>query len=186
MHREHRLFPCDVASVNRWSVQQSKRDLETEANEFAAALLLPRKMFQPLATESDPSMNAITKWATEFNVSVTATARRYVGFSYDPVAVVWTEGRYIKWFKGSQAFMDYGFFVNVGSVVHDKAIAAKFFDGGMVPTSPQSISAEYWMRSGKYRELSLMEQCLSMPSYNGVLSLLWADSDALEEEEEGW
>ncbi len=187
LHRYQRVSPCSTESVSRWSGRQSSGDLETEANEFAAAFLMPTHLFAPLCQDKEPSMNIVAQLASKFSVSLMATSRRYVVFSEYPAAVVWTEGRYIKWFKRNDDFADYGFFPDIGSVVNDRTVASGFFNGENLPTSPRSVKASAWMRSGRFRDISILEHCITMPSYNGVLSLLWVDdTDDDNDEEEDW
>jgi len=177
LHRNVRFFPCDTGSLNAWPVMGRELSVEQEANEFAACLLLPDQIFGEICREIDPSMGAIKELAGQFNTSIMATARRYVEFCYAPAAVVWTEQRQIRWFQRNEAFEDYGFFINVHSMVEDSTIASGYFDRGYVPTTPKIVSASSWMMPGAYQDMRLLEQCIAMPRYEGVLSLLWLDDD---------
>lgn len=182
MHRREPIFPCGPDSINAWPSKQSATSLEIEANEFAAALLLPEQLFAPLCTETDPSMDVVVSLANKFKVSRMATARRYVQFCYDPVAVVWSERRYIRWFQSNQAFAEYGFFVDVNSLLNDATVASRFFNDEQLPTVPRSVRASAWMMSGEFKDILLQEQCIGMPNYEGVLSLLWVGDDWLADD----
>lgn len=73
-HRGQSLF-CrpDEIGGNR-----GKNPVERVANAFAADLLMPRFLFDPLAEAMQPSFTSIDKLANEFRVSRTAAAIRYV------------------------------------------------------------------------------------------------------------
>lgn len=183
LHKREAIYPCDAGSINDWPVEESHKNLEQEANEFAACLLLPDELFGTVCRDMDPSMEGITHLAEEFDVSIMATARRFVEFCYAPAAVVWTERRQIKWFQRNEAFADLGYFVNVNSMVDDNTVAAKFFDTGVVPKGSEIVRPSAWMMEGDYRILPIDEQCISMPNYEGVLSLLWVDQKWIDEED---
>jgi Zn-dependent peptidase ImmA (M78 family) len=181
LHRNVDMFPCDTGSLNEWPVMGRASSIEQEANEFAACLLLPENIFGGICDELDPSMEVIKELAEQFGVSIMATARRFVEFCCTPAAIVWTERRQIKWFQRNEAFEDYGFFVNVNSMVEDTTVASRFFDKEYVPKSPEIVRASAWMMEGEYRDLPIREQCISMPRYEGVLSLLWVEDDLIDE-----
>lgn len=180
LHRNERIFPCDIESINDWASRASDISLEQEANEFAASLLLPEKLFSPLCLDSDPSMDAVQSLAEQFDVSLTATAIRYVQFCYDPVAVIFTQRRLIKWFRRNKAFADYDFFVNVNSMVEDSSLAARFFNREPLPESAQLVKASSWMIPGGFEDIHIHEQCIAMPQYDAVLSLLWVEEEWID------
>ena len=183
LHRYEVVFPCDAASMTYWASKGSNENLEQAANEFAAALLLPEKLFAPLCQDTDPSLDTISQLSNRFNVSLIATARQYVRYCYEPVAVVWVQGGYIRWFQCNEAFSDNGFFINVNSIVDSSTVASRFFDRRPLPRAPQLVRASSWMRPGKFANIHLQEQCVAMPNYEAVLSLLWANEEWDEDDE---
>jgi Zn-dependent peptidase ImmA (M78 family) len=184
LHRQERVFSCDSESINDWSSKASIGNLEQNANEFAASLLLPEKLFSPLCLEAEPSLDTVRLLVEQFNVSLTAATIRYVQFCYDPVAVVFTQRRQIRWFRRNEAFEDYGFFVNVNSMVEDSTITARFFNSESLPRSAQLVKASNWMMPGGFKDIYLREQCIAMPSYDAVLSLLWVENEWADEEDD--
>lgn len=177
LHRQDVIFPCDALRINDWRHGGDPQNLEQSANEFAAALLLPEQLFAPLCLEKDPSMDTVRELSERFDVSLMATARRYVNFCYDPVAVVWTHKRLIRWFQRNEAFADYGFFINVNSFVENETVASGFFDGEPFPRVAQLVKASAWMIPGNFKDIVIREQCVAMGNYDGVLSLLWVDDE---------
>jgi len=66
----------------------SDRTIETEADAFAAGLLMPTDLLGPLVNEGDLTFSQIERWAGAFNTSVTSTARRSIELSDFPCALV--------------------------------------------------------------------------------------------------
>ncbi len=72
----------------------SDHTIETEADAFAAGLLMPRDLLGPLVNEGDLTFSQIEEWADVFKTSVTSTARRSIELSDFPCALVGVrEGR---------------------------------------------------------------------------------------------
>jgi hypothetical protein len=116
-----------------------------------------------------------------FHVSLMATARRFVEFNPAPCAVVWVVKRQIRWFKRNDGFEDLGFFVDVNSMVSDRTLAGSFFDEGHAQAAPEIVMASSWMMEGDFKDQPIKEQCFAMPKYEGVLSLLWAEEEWLDD-----
>jgi Zn-dependent peptidase ImmA (M78 family) len=188
LHRYDRpLSPCFAEDLNDWAAKSSKRSFEQEANEFAGSLLLPEEFFAPLCQDQLPSMEHIIDLSDEFDVSLTATGWRYTQFCPEPVAIVWSENDWIRWFRGSKEFEELGVFVDVQSPFSQNTVASQFFDKGVLSLeSQQPVKASAWFREGGYgAEARVKEQSLAMPKYNGVLTLLWVDEE-LSEDDDLW
>ena len=72
----------------------SDRTIETEADAFAAGLLMPSALLGPRVNDGEMSFADIEEWAGEFRTSVTSTARRAVDLSDFPCALIGVrEGR---------------------------------------------------------------------------------------------
>lgn len=86
----------------------SDRTIETEADAFAAGLLMPTRLLRPLVNEGEMTFTNIERWANEFKTSITSTARRAVELSDFPCALVGIrEGRVAFRFH-SQAMIEGG------------------------------------------------------------------------------
>ena len=72
----------------------SDHTIETEADAFAAGLLMPRDLLGPLVNEGDLTFSQIEEWAHMLKTSVTSTAMRSIELSDFPCALVGVrEGR---------------------------------------------------------------------------------------------
>ena len=172
------LRSCSGEDIDCWHAKSSRAKVEILANEFAAALLLPERFFAHKCTSAEPSLDLMSDLAAEFDVSLTATARRYTSFCQDPIAIVFSENGHIKWFQGSPEFHDLQLFIDVGQCLHSASIADRIFEGKTTSNKLRRVPASSWLASGQYRsDAVILEQSWSMPNYNAVLTLLWIDDD---------
>jgi hypothetical protein len=183
LHRaQNSISICLGEDLDDWKPQRVGISFEQEANEFASALLLPERFFGSCCRKCDPSLDYIAQLAEDFDVSLTATAIRYAVFCEEPVAVVFSHGGHIRWFRGSQDFEelreDLGFFIDVRSRLDPSTQAYRIFQNRSVRVNPRTVSASAWFTSGKYRsDGRILEQSWGMPNYDAVLTLLWVDED---------
>lgn len=190
-HRGSQLLLCLDEDIDHWGPQRSATDKESEANEFASALLLPERFFAPMCLAEEPSLDFIIQLAGTFDASLTATALRYSRFCDQPVAVVFSQDGNIRWFRGSMDFdevrEDLGFFVDVRGSLDPSTYAARFFQGYHMPDQPKPVAASAWLTPGRYEsDATIQEQSVAMPTYNAVLSLLWIDDDIEEQDDFSW
>lgn len=184
MHR-WKVTLCTSTDMMDWSLKEGSQAVELEANEFAAALLMPERFFASLC-DDEPSMEYFIDLASRFRVSLTAAAIRYCRFTPEPVAVVLSQDGIIRWFRSSREFDEMDLFVDVRSCVYPGSRPARYFEGKSLPTTATRVHADTWLRSGNYnRDASVQEQSWSIDSINAVLTLLWVDGD-LEEEDDVW
>ncbi len=150
-------------------------DIELEASAFAAALLMPEKLFRPRALSVIPSINAIAELAQEFQVTLTAAATRYRQFCpYRCCLVASVDGRV----RYHRATADFGYFIRPKEELNPNTYAADYFRGKTLPTGMQSVKAMAWLEGRKIDpSKTIMEDSLAMPFYNSVLTLLWIKED---------
>lgn len=174
---------CTSDDMLEWGVSSGSENVELEANEFAAAFLMPEHFFQSFCDEQ-PSLDFFSEIANQFLVSLTAATIRYCEFTPEPVAIVFSQDRYIKWFRASKPFKELELFINVRGRVYSGTRAALFFEGKPIPKMPKRIVADAWLREGNYRSsYTIQEQSWAIENINGVLTLLWADEDPEDAED---
>ena len=86
-HPEH-FFPNGDGIHQSRSGFISSDPYERQADQFAAALLMPEPLFRTATRRAGEGFAAIEALATTFRTSLTSTAIRFARFSEDPVAVV--------------------------------------------------------------------------------------------------
>jgi Zn-dependent peptidase ImmA (M78 family) len=182
----HRTLPgvnlCLESDIDEGKARQSA-EVELEASQFASCLLLPGRFVARRFTDV-PSFEVIANVAREFETSLTATARRFIQFSEEPVAVVFAQGGQIRWFDATKAFHDCEIFVRVNEPVERDTSAGRMLRGvaakkdGWVDTL-----ALDWLREGGYRrDARIKEWSVHMPGLDAVVTLLWVD-DSIDSED---
>lgn len=174
---------CESADINDWKPHQQV-NRENEANEFAAAFLLPAQFFGSLCTDQDPSLDHISELAEQFDVSLTATAIRYSQFCEEPIAIVFSQESRIKWVRSNREFDDLELFIEVGKRLDPASQANRFFDGERLISRQKEVLASSWLAGHGYgRHDTIQEHSLAVPKYNAVLTLLWIDEELNAEDD---
>lgn len=127
----------------------SDRNIETEADAFAAGLPMPASLLAPMINEGEMSFADIERWAGEFKTSVTSTARRAVELSDFPCALIGVrEGRVAFSFQ-SQAMIDGGCYPRPrGSSLPAEATAKwQAFAGGRLLENEGHAFARAWCQT---------------------------------------
>lgn len=163
------IFNCDEDSFKQWL---KKGEQEQEANEFAAELLMPSKVFSEECVGQDFSLDLVAHLADRFQTSQTATALRLIEQGPFPIAIVYSEGKKIKWFAKNRTF-PLGHVV-IGAETPPESAARHWFDTSM---SKQKVMDSWAWFFNDYKRTSFSRQrvrefVLPLPSYNGVLSFL--------------
>jgi hypothetical protein len=184
MHRtEGGLARCVSEDIDDWQSQRADAGREQEANQFAAALLLPERFFKPLCRKKEPSLDLMAELADGFEVSLTATALRYLQFCNEACAIVFSRDGIIQWFRGSKYFDELRVFIPVARRLDRSSLAASFFQGDPLLTTRTRVYASTWFAPGRYNpDVTIYEQSWSMPSHNAVLTLLWVADDIEEDD----
>lgn len=144
---------------------------ERRANRYAADLLLPRKLFQPVARSMAPTFESTRELARMFTTSLTATAIRFVELSQEPAMIIASDPRHgRKWFSASDKVPK-----NLWPLSRPGAntAAAKLLDGRLTSMSnPLDVEADEWIEHRDAHRYTIVED--SMLGYGGlVLTLLW-------------
>lgn len=141
---------------------------EPEANAFAAEFLMPQHLYMDRCDVAAVRWEPIEALADEFQVSLTAAAVRFLQYTPDRVALVYSAGGQVQW---CQRTADFGFWIPKGKQVGSSSLAYDFFATGQLPNRPESVDAEAWVETTK--DLEIVEHSRGMPGYGGVLTLLW-------------
>lgn len=164
---------CTASEVGNWTDPSGGKELERDANEFAAELLMPSELIQIITRGASPSLAVIDKIAREFGVSLSAAAWRYCDVVGGKCAVVWSTDGAIQWAKRSAGF---SYFLAKDRPVEEGTFAAACFRGERVPSSPRAVSSSLWTTSRNVDSATrMLEQSRALPSYRSVISLLWID-----------
>tara|TARA_R110000787_G_scaffold9229_2_gene32502 strand:- start:3542 stop:4420 length:879 start_codon:yes stop_codon:yes gene_type:complete len=86
---------------------RSTDSYELEADHFAAALLMPTKLFAAAARRAGEGLKAVENLADQCNTSLESTAIRFAQTNRDPVAVIRSEGGTIDYAVMSEPLKDF-------------------------------------------------------------------------------
>jgi len=161
---------CLDTDVGNWS--DVDKQLEREADEFAAELLIATSFARHRFSETAPSLQTISAVATDCRASLSATAWRYCDLAPYACAIVWSKESRITW---SRASAEFGFFIEWGGYLEKGTFARALFEGGKAEgESPSVIRADLWLDSRRLNEgAEIWEQSIFLRNYRSVLSLLW-------------
>jgi len=158
---------CGSNDVESWD--RSLPDEESEANDFASELLIPRSLVGPTLVGSKPTFHMIREISRVFDTSLTASAFRTMGLTSFRAAIVWSSSGVIRWFKASEEFLA---FVSVKGSVAEGTYAYDCFRGVRVPDDLKSVRADLWLAGSKRNPDYVLEHSMWLPSYDSVLTLL--------------
>jgi hypothetical protein len=141
---------------------------ETEANFFAAELILPRSLVEKKCDVGIVNFEPVRQIAREFRASLTATALRFVRFCPERCAVVYSRNGYIRWFYKSENWWP---FIPKGQPLDNRTVAYDFFQGKTIPDEPIDVEAEAWAEGRGLDEI--IEHSIGSKRLQFVLSILW-------------
>lgn len=160
---------CDDNAFLDW---HQRRPEETEANQFAAELLMPKSWFIELARSEPFSLGVVKNLADKCQVSITAAAYRCVELDISPSALVYCQSRLIRWYTISPSFP----YKNIphNQPPHCYSGAGEYFIDGTTSPNPEKTPSTAWFIDYNVSpSQSVMEQCLPMPHLGAILSLIW-------------
>lgn len=154
---------------------------EKEANEFAAALLMPPTYFEKDIKRFELSMNSIEKLAEKYDTSLLSTALNFIKKCDDPGAVVFSANGKIKWTFSSHTFPN---IIKDSGDLDEFSCAYNFFNKGQaLYGTPQKVLSEVWSKRILKHDY-FIEETISMPHLNSTLSIIKPfiedDEEALE------
>ncbi len=160
----------DLGSCALGKSDGQRRVRETRANDFAAEVKMPERLFVPflqsLGGEPGATIEQVFEAADAFGMPDDAIALRMLLFTnLACAAVVSVEGR-VKWWACSARFTT---FVPWGARVDERTFAAKLHAGGRIPRRGQTLPRGAWERSDDARPVH--EQAVRLRS-GAVLSWL--------------
>jgi len=182
-------LPSDHQEVPSWSsVKRSPNEIYCDI--FAAELLLPVHLFQPLVRASTTSLASIDAIAKKVEVSFGATGSRYAVMTRSPCAFVFSERGIVRYASRSASLREARAWVSAklplpADSASDRARKGEVCDG------PEEVDADVWF-SDWQRGGTLLEEARHLAKWDQTLTLLWFEDEDLpapkrgtrEEEEE--
>ena len=168
MHKNNKYFNCDESKFWDWNNHER---LETEANYFAAELLMPTEIFLSLTKTEIFSVELIEKLRIMFDTSFLATSIRFAETGYDPIIMFCSFEGKIKWFKKHNEFpfteIGAKFKIPPGSATYDYYKTLKIEKG------PLEVDPRNWgIKSDSRSNFKFMESYIPFTQYGYVLTFI--------------
>ena len=159
-------------STTPWSGKRPPA--ERVCDSFAAELLLPKRLFQPLAEKSAVGLESVDALADRFVASTTATGSRYAAVISTPCAFVISENGKIRYASRSKPLIDERAWIRPGADVPRGTVSKRAIEGEA--TLREEVPAEEWFSDWE-RGGTLIEEARHLARWNRTLSLLWFESE---------
>lgn len=160
---------CTDADVGAWG--DDAKNLEREADEFAAELLMPSTFALSIIRTGPPSLRLVEDLSNACSSSLSSAAWRFCDLTSERCAVIWSTDRTVCWSRRSE---DFRFGLKNHVPVPQGSFAFDCFNSHQVPDNPQPVSARLWIDSWNVEEDGrIWEQSRILPFYRSVLTLLW-------------
>jgi hypothetical protein len=162
----------------------SDRTIETEADAFAAGLLMPSALLGPLANRGNLTFSQIEAWASTFKTSVTSTARRSIELSDFPCALIGVREGRVAFAFHSRALIEGGCYPRPRGSDLPRAARPKwqaFLDGGASGETGSALARD-WCQTydcNRASEAPVDEYYYGVPSMQTLLVLLTVAEDDL-------
>lgn len=157
-----------------WSAKRPLAEILCDV--FAAELLLPRRLFEPLTNEGPVSLAAVDSLAARFVASTTATGSRYAAATSAPCAFVLSEAGQVRYASRSKALQDASAWIPPRTDVPSSSASARARAGDS--PSREEIDADLWFSNWE-RGGVLLEEARYLAQWDQILTLLWFESEEI-------
>lgn len=170
-------FQCRKADLVETRSAKRHQRQESQANDFAVNLLAPPRLFDRELSQ-DPDLFDMARIARYFGMSLEATARRMVDLRPEPLAIVWSQNRVVRYSYKSTGFP--WIHLSTGSLISGESQAGRAIVKAKTGcTSLTEATALHWLKDP---EIMLFEQ--TRVGKNGYsTTLLWAEKPDDENDE---
>jgi len=159
--------------------EAAESHFEAQANLFAAELLLPERLVKRRCEVSPVDFRPIVRLAEDFTTSITSAAIRFVEFSPEVCALVFSRDGRIAWSKKSPEFR--GMIRGWGEALDRYSVAFDYFEKGRIHDRPEQVDASAWLEGWMADRVSeVVEHSLAISSLNAVQTTVWVPVSQLE------
>lgn len=137
---------------------------------FAAELILPFRLFKPLADEGAIDMESVEDLAGRFLASVTATGSRFAAVHSEPCAFVLSEGGKVRYASRSNTMKDANAWIQPRLDLPRGSLSEKV-RAGATTDGPEKVDADIWFSDWE-RGGVLLEEVRHFTQWDQTLTLL--------------
>ena len=153
---------------------------ETEANEFASELLMPKNLFLKECEGKKFSPDLLRTLSEKFKTSITSTVYKYFEIGPHPICLFYSYNNQVRYWKRPE---DYSHFIidRTKLAPPEDSVAAEFFMKNKIYSKDQSkqqiwkstwFDLKDWEDDNDYK---FYEFCIVTPKFNTVLSVVWEE-----------
>ncbi len=158
------------------------KNIESEANQFAAELLLPSPWLTHKIKRHDVTIDMLTEIASKYETSLTSTAIQVAELCSDRIAVIFAQNARIVWHKKANSF---DLFLAPGNLKNPSVALRLHQESSSCFVSAGLVPLHSWTYDDRpYNEL--YEESLYMPSLNSTLTVLRIPCNEFEEDADDW
>ena len=178
-HHRGCLLVCQADEIGSGNNKRSPE--ERVADTYAADILMPRYIFQPIAQSyAKLTFQTVRALAALFGTSLTATAIRLIEGDHSPAILVCHGPEGLKWFRRSPSVPDRWF--PKKQLDNDSYAFDVLFGHGNEEAIPRKIEADAWFDQREAEKYEVREQTIR--TGNEVLSLILIDDEQMLDEKE--
>ncbi|MCX5748426.1 MAG: ImmA/IrrE family metallo-endopeptidase [Proteobacteria bacterium] len=168
--KKHPSLAATMLCKPKWVRSGAKEPCAYEigSNAFGSAVLLPDFLLRKRCEVSPVSLDVPWQITKEYDVSILASARRFVELSSERCAAVFAKDGVVQWSTRSATFTRK---IRDGRRLHRDSIAWDFHATGKLDERDQPVPARAWF--GTTSNEDIIEHATCRPDYGTVLSLLW-------------
>jgi hypothetical protein len=167
-------LPSAHVGLPAWSYKRPIEEVFCDL--FAAELLLPSSLFQPIAESSAVRISTLDDLAARFLASFTATGSRFAQMAVAPCAFVLSENGKIRHASRSKILRDGRAWIAPKTSIPKGSVTERVRAG--TQCGPEEIDAEFWFHNWE-RGGAVMEEARHLEQWDQTLTLLWFEDEEL-------
>lgn len=183
LHRQQQdVFECSSKDIQ--DLEAQARQIEDEADQFAAALLIPIDDFRELLHGQIIDLNIISLLAERYEVSLLACLRRWIELNYQRAVMVVSRDGFIKWSRSTKKAMqtkNYFSFAKETIAIPTDSIAARSLLDPHTEREGIEIPARTWFPH-EPADMSAREMRIVSDQFDLVITLIVLPDRECEEE----
>lgn len=169
-------LPSEHKETPSWSsVKRAPNEIYCDI--FAAELLLPADLVQPLVVRANISFRSIDDLAMRAEASFSMTGSRFAVLATAPCAFVFSERGTIRYAARSTSLRDAKGWIAPRTAIPRGSVSERV-RAGDVCDSPEEIAADMWLSDWR-RGGSLLEQARHLQKWDQTLTLLWFEDEEI-------
>jgi hypothetical protein len=172
-------LPSDHQGSSTWSYAK-KSPAEIFCDIFAAELLLPYRLFKPLADQAAIGLAAIDALAGRFLASGMATGSRFAAVVNAPCAYVISEQGKVRYASRSKALREANAWIPPRVEMPQRSLSIRL-RGGAAGNGAEQIEADEWFQHWE-RGGVLLEEARHLDQWDQTLTLLWFEDEEVPPE----